>query len=361
MSSTWGNNLKISIFGESHGNGIGVVIDGLPAGEKIDLDLLSAFTRRRTARSARISTPRQEADQPEFLSGLWEGKTTGTPLAVLIRNTNTRSGDYGELAEKARPGHADFTGFLRYRGANDYRGGGHFSGRLTAPLVCAGGIALQVLARRGITVGGHILKIHGIGDEPFDPVHLTAEQLRELGQKDYAVVSDKAWEHMRAEIERARLDCDSVGGIVECAVVGMPAGIGSPMFDGMENAISSIVFGIPAVRGIEFGAGFAAAGMFGSEHNDPFLMKDGRVVTETNHHGGVLGGITSGMPIVFRVAFKPTASIAKEQRTINLKTGEETTLSVQGRHDPCIVPRAVPCVEAATAIAILDRLLGEGQ
>lgn len=356
--STWGNDLKISIFGESHGPGIGVVIDGLPAGLPIDREELAAFMARRAPGRDKASTPRRETDRPELLSGVRGDVTTGTPLAALIRNNDTHSSDYGELASTARPGHADYTGFLRYAGWGDVRGGGHFSGRLTAPLVFAGGLAKQLLAREGVYVGAHIARCAGIADAPFDPVRLDRETLLRPGASAFPTLDAAAGERMREEIETARMSTDSVGGVVECGVVGFPAGVGSPMFDGLENRIASIVFGIPAVKGLEFGDGFAAAELRGSEHNDPFRLADGKVVTETNHAGGILGGISSGMPILLRAAFKPTASIAKPQRTVDFRENAERELVVKGRHDPCVVVRAVPVVEAAVSLALADALLG---
>ena len=356
--STWGNDLKISIFGESHGPGIGVVIDGLPAGLPIDREELAAFMARRAPGRDKASTPRRETDRPELLSGVRGGVTTGTPLAALIRNNDTHSSDYGEFASAARPGHADYTGFLRYAGWGDVRGGGHFSGRLTAPLVFAGGIAKQLLAREGVYVGAHIARCAGVADAAFDPVRLDRETLLRPGASAFPTLDAAAGERMREEIEAARMSTDSVGGVVECGVVGFPAGVGSPMFDGLENRIASIVFGIPAVKGLEFGDGFAAAELRGSEHNDPFRLADGRVVTETNHAGGILGGISSGMPILLRAAFKPTASIAKPQRTVDFRENAERELVVKGRHDPCVVVRAVPVVEAAVSLALADALLG---
>lgn len=358
MSSNWGNHLKLSVFGESHGGGIGAVLDGLPAGEPVDMEKLSRFLARRAPGKDRTSTPRKEADLPEILSGVLGGVTCGTPVGILIRNTDTRSGDYGAMQALARPGHADYTGFLRYGGYNDVRGGGHFSGRLTAPLAAAGGIAKQILAHRGITVGAHLLRAGGVSDVPFDPAGIDEETLLAPGNSPFPVLDTDAGDAMRAEIERARLDLDSVGGVVECMVIGFPAGVGDPMFGGVENVLASILFGIPACKGVEFGAGFAAAEMRGSENNDPFRAREGRVYTETNNHGGALGGISSGMPILVRAAFKPTPSIAREQRTVDYRTNIEAVLAVKGRHDPCLAVRAVPCVEAAVSLALLDLLLG---
>ncbi|MBQ5535802.1 MAG: chorismate synthase [Oscillospiraceae bacterium] len=349
MSSSFGENIRVSIFGQSHSGAIGVTVDGLPAGEKIDLAQLQRFLDRRAPGRNDYSTARREADVPEILCGLKDGLTCGAPLTAIIRNGDVRSQDYEALRTTPRPGHADFTAQVKYGGAQDAAGGGHFSGRLTAPLCIAGGICLQLLAREGITVISRIASIAGVADE--------GELTGSTAEKDFPVVSDVRGEEMRAAIEAARTEDDSVGGVIECAVLGVPAGLGDPMFDGMENRIAAVVFGIPAVKGIEFGAGFAAAAMRGSENNDAFALQDGRVVTKTNHCGGILGGITTGMPISFRAAVKPTPSIAREQESVDLDTMQIVKLRVGGRHDPCIVPRAVPCVEAAAAIAVYDALL----
>ncbi|MBQ5442432.1 MAG: chorismate synthase [Oscillospiraceae bacterium] len=349
MSSSFGENIRVSIFGQSHSGAIGVTVDGLPAGEKIDLAQLQRFLDRRAPGRNDYSTARREADVPEILCGLKDGLTCGAPLTAIIRNGDVRSQDYEALRTTPRPGHADFTAQVKYGGAQDAAGGGHFSGRLTAPLCIAGGICLQLLAREGITVISRIASIAGVADE--------GELTGSTAEKDFPVVSDARGEEMRATIEAAHTEGDSVGGVIECAVLGAPAGLGDPMFDGMENRIAAIIFGIPAVKGIEFGAGFAAAAMRGSENNDAFALQDGRVVTKTNHCGGILGGITTGMPICFRTAIKPTPSIAHEQESVDLDTMQNVKLRVGGRHDPCIVPRAVPCVEAAAAIAVYDALL----
>ena len=355
MSSTWGNNIKLSIFGGSHTGAIGVVLDNLPPNEKIDLDAVRVQMARRAPGKDKTATTRVEADEPEILSGLLNGVTTGAPLAAIIHNTNMRPKDYSDLKIHPRPGHADYTAAVRYDGANDIRGGGHFSGRLTACLVFAGAVCRQILARPGITIGAHALQIGTAKDAPFDPVHISAADLDSLNTRFFSVQTAAAETAMRAEIEAARLDADSLGGIIECAAVGVPAGIGSPMFGGIENVFSSILYGIPAVKGVEFGAGFSVAGMRGSENNDPFYYDEtGCVKTETNHAGGILGGITTGMPILFRIAVKPTPSIGKAQKTVDLSTKQNDTLTITGRHDPCIVPRAIPVAEAAAAIALMD-------
>ena len=357
MSSTYQGRLTLSIFGQSHAPAVGMTLEGLPPGETIDLALLQEFLDRRAPGRNSWSTPRRESDVPEFLAGLVEGRTCGVPITAIIRNENTRSGDYENLRQVPRPGHGDFTAQMKFHGAQDVHGGGHFSGRLTAPLCIAGGLCLQVLRRRGITIAAHIAAIGGIADAPLDPAQPDREVLEGLGRLEFPVLDAGAGEAMKGAIEEARSQGDSLGGIVECAVLGLPPGLGDPIFDGMENRIARLVFGIPAVKGLEFGAGFAAAGMRGSLHNDAFYWEQGAVKTRTNRHGGILGGITTGMPLVFRAAVKPTPSIGKAQESVNLLTGEPAELAVKGRHDPCIVPRAVPCMEAAAAIAVLDALL----
>lgn len=356
MSSEFGHLLKISVFGQSHGKAIGVVVDGLPAGEAIDLDELQAFLDRRKPGKNRLSTARKESDAPIFLSGLENGKTCGAPLCAVIENGDQHSSDYAGLTDTPRPGHADYTAAVKWGGQADMRGGGHFSGRLTAPLCIAGGIAKQILARRGIHVGAHLSEVAGIADDPF-PLYPTAELFEKLAAKDFPVLDDGAGERMQQAILAAREELDSVGGIVECAAIGLPAGLGDPMFDGVENRLAAALFGIPAVKGVEFGAGFAAARSRGSENNDAFSVQNGAVVTDTNHAGGILGGITNGMPILLRTAMKPTPSIARAQKTVRLSQMEEIPLEIRGRHDPCIAHRAVPVVEAVTAAVLLDLLL----
>ncbi len=356
MSSTYGEKIKISVFGESHGGGIGVVIDGLPAGEAIDFDAVLAQMARRAPGRDKTATPRKESDLPRVLSGMLGGVLTGAPLCAVIENTNTRSQDYGDLLAKPRPGHSDYTAYIKYHGANDIRGGGHFSGRITAPLVFAGAVCRQLLERRGIQIAAHIQSVGSIHDKPFDPVAVPSALIKRLSASSFALIDESAEGPVRAEIEAARLAQDSVGGTIECAVTGLPAGVGEPMFDGLEGAIAKAVFGVPAVKGIEFGAGFALAAMRGSRANDAFCYQNGHVVTETNHCGGILGGIANGMPLIFRCAVKPTPSISQPQKTVDLQTGENTVLTIHGRHDPCIVPRAVPVIEAVTALAIINEL-----
>ena len=357
MSSIWNHNISVSVFGESHGPAIGVVMDNLPAGEYIDMEKLMEFMARRAPKRNKTSTQRRESDMPQILSGFLN-RTTGTPLCAFINNTDTHSQDYANISHLVRPGHADYTGALRYGGFNDVRGGGHFSGRLTAPLCFAGAICGQILERRGIYTGTHIQQIHNIKDTKFNPCEISREQIIALRHKKFPTISDKKGQAMYNDIAEARNALDSLGGIVECAVTNVPAGIGSPMFEGLENSISQLVFGIPAVKGIEFGAGFQVANMLGSQNNDEFYVNDvGHVVTKTNNHGGILGGISSGMPIIFRVAFKPTPSIAQPQNTIDYGAMTNGVIEIKGRHDPCVVPRAVPCVEAAANIAILSHML----
>lgn len=330
MGNTAGTLYRFTIWGQSHAPAIGVTIEGLPAGFAPDMDALAAFLARRAPGNGPFSTARKEADAPEFVAGLVDGHTCGAPVTAMIRNGDVRSSDYEQLRRVPRPGHADYAAYVKYGTARDVAGGGQFSGRLTAPLCIAGGLALQLLAREGITIRARIVSIAG----EDDPLSMTARmaEAKEVG--------------------------DSVGGVIECVCEGVPPGLGEPMFGGMESRISQLVFGIPAVKGVEFGAGFAAAAMRGSEHNDPFyIAEDGSVRTRTNLHGGILGGITSGMPLVFRAAMKPTPSIAIEQESVDLTEKKSVRLTVKGRHDPCIVPRAVPCIEAAAACAVYDALL----
>lgn len=350
MSSVYIGNLTVSIFGQSHAPAIGVTVDGLPAGFPVDPDELQHFLSRRAPGQNDWSTPRREADMPEFLCGLKNEKTCGAPLTAIIRNTNVRSGDYENLMDIPRPGHADYTAQVKFGGAQDVSGGGHFSGRLTAPLCIAGGICLQILKKQGVLIRARILSV--------GTVHDAAPFTGTVAQKPFPAVSDEAAAAMQKEITRAKAEQDSVGGVIECVIDGLPAGVGEPMFGGLENLIARTVFAIPAVKGVEFGAGFAAAQMHGSENNDAFRVEGGTIVTETNNCGGILGGISTGMPVVFRAAFKPTPSISRQQRSVSLSQMENTPLVIHGRHDPCIVPRAVPCVEAAAAIAVLDAWMG---
>ena len=357
MSSTYGENLKLSIFGQSHGPAIGMVLDGIPAGLPVDEEALNAFLTRRAPGQNSWSTPRKEGDAPEFLGGILDGFTCGAPIAAVIHNTGSRSGDYENLKNCPRPGHADYTAQIKYGGFQDAAGGGHFSGRLTAPLCIAGGLCKQWLEEMGIHVKSHIYRIGGIGDDYIDAVNPHLEDLDEV----FPVINRQSGQLMQQTIARAKKQGDSVGGIVECVVTGLPAGIGEPMFGGVESRLAQILYGIPAVKAVEFGMGVDAAALPGSVNNDAYAVKDGRIVTVTNRSGGILGGITNGMPVILRVAIKPTPSIAQIQQTVDLTSGSVTELQVQGRHDPCIVPRAVPVVEAAVAIAVYDMILGNTQ
>ena len=353
MSSTYGEIIKLSIFGQSHGAAIGMTLDGVPAGLPVDLDQLQEFLNRRAPGQNNWSTPRREEDRPEFLSGILNGFTTGSPIAAIIRNTNTRSGDYSNLKNCPRPGHADYTAQIKYRGFQDAAGGGHFSGRLTAPLCIAGGLCRQWLENEGVRIGAHIVQIGMMEGEYFRLKNPALDQIR----SDFPTLTSEAAETMRETITKAKAQGESVGGIIECGIVGLPAGLGEPMFGGMESRIAQIVYGIPAVKSLEFGLGESYAVIPGSESNDDFTVENGEIKTITNNCGGILGGITNGMPLIFSAAIKPTPSIAKPQQTVNLETGEITTLQIKGRHDPCIVPRAVPVIEAAAAIAIFDAWL----
>ena len=354
MSSTYGEKIKISVFGESHGNGIGVVIDGLPAGVKIDMDKVLVQMARRAPGNDKTATTRKESDIPKILSGMLNGVLTGAPLCAVIENTNTKSGDYGNIMSCPRPGHSDYTAFVKYNASNDVRGGGHFSGRITAPIVFAGAVCRQILENKGIKIAAHINSIGYVNDSRFDPVSIDDELINRLNNSPFSLIDQSIEQDMRSQVEAARINFDSIGGTVECAVTGIKAGIGEPMFNGVEGVIAKAVFGVPAIKGIEFGRGFELAKMRGSQSNDPFEYKDGKVVTKTNNCGGILGGITDGMPILFTAAVKPTPSIAQKQQTVDLQKKENTQLEIKGRHDPCIVPRAVPVIEAVTAIAIIN-------
>lgn len=350
-------NLHLEIYGGSHDDKIGVRLIGLPAGEKIDTDELHAFLARRAPGSTKYGTRRKEADTPHFLSGMENDTLTGEMLEAVIYNTNMRSGDYPAIPDVPRPSHADFAAIMKYGDAVDLRGGGHFSGRLTAPLCIAGGIARQILARQGIRIGAHIVSVGDVQDRTFDPIAVSDADFEAVLSHDFPVLDPDIGEKMKALIDEVRMDCDSVGGVIECAVIGLKPGLGEHMFWGMENRISHLLFGVPAVKGIEFGEGFAIAKMRGSEANDPFATDGERIFTTSNHSGGIQGGMTNGMPLLFRCAIKPTPSIAKEQNSVSLSRMENTKLVIGGRHDPCIAPRAVPVIEAVAALAILDALL----
>lgn len=351
----WGSNIKLSIFGESHGMGIGIVIDGLPGGSRIDEEKINREMERRAPGRNSLSTSRREPDKVEILSGIVDGVTCGTPICGIIKNTNTISKHYEK--DLIRPGHADYTGFMRYGMSHDYRGGGHFSGRITAPLVFAGAIAKQLLCQKGVTVGSHILKIGSVSDEKFDSVSVSEEVLNSLSKMDFPVLNKDKAEKMQNEILNAKNDENSVGGIVEVAAVGMPCGKGAPYFGSCESRISSMMFSVPAVKGIEFGAGFGFSDMTGYEANDEFYVENGVIKTYTNNNAGINGGITNGMPIVFDICLKPTPSISKPQRTVDIKKMENTEIKVHGRHDPCIVHRGAVVAENAAALALLDIIL----
>lgn len=351
MKNTFGTSVAVTLFGESHGPEIGAVIDGLAPGLPVDEAFIAAqLTLRRPA--GRIATARQEADAFRIVSGVFEGRTTGSALTVLIPNADTRSGDY--TRGPARPGHADYAAFAKYHGYEDYRGGGHFSGRITAALVATAAVVIPALRAKGILIGTHVARCAGTDDAPFSED--LAADLEKLNSLSFAVLDESKGAQMREAIENAASKGDSVGGILETAVLGLPAGIGEPWFDTVESVLSHALFSVPAVKGVEFGSGFALADMTGSQANDPLRMRNGSAYTTTNHNGGVNGGITNGMPLLFRCAVKPTPSIALEQQTVNPLTGEETILAVKGRHDPAIVHRARVVVDSVTALALCDLL-----
>jgi len=354
MSGQWGKKVKYSIFGESHGRGIGITIDGLPSGIKLDMDFINNEMQRRAPGRDEFSTKRSEGDKVEILSGYFNGYTTGTPLCGVIFNKNQNSVDYDKLKNLARPGHADFTGKVKYSGFNDYRGGGHFSGRITAPLVFAGAVAKQILAHKGILIGSHILSIGNVFDSYFDAVNLKDQLLIDILKKDFQVIDDIKGREMKNIILKAKGELDSVGGIIEAAILNLPCGLGEPFFDSIESNLAQLLFSVPAVKGVEFGNGFEITKVRGSQANDVPYFDNGSVKMKTNNNGGINGGISNGMPIVYRVAMKPTPSIAKLQNTIDMVSGVNSQVSVTGRHDPCIVLRALPVIEACAAMSILD-------
>lgn len=358
MSGMWGNKLKVSIFGESHGKAIGITIDGLPSGVKLDEEEIQKEMKRRAPGQNPWSTPRKEEDKVEFLSGFFNGVTTGTPICGIIQNTNTISKDYSNIKTQMRPSHGDFSGFVKYDGFNDHRGGGHFSARITAGLVFAGAIAKQILREKGIIIGAHIKSIRNIEDESFDKLNVSEELLERLHTSNFPTINEEVAKKMQDEIIAAKDDNDSVGGTVEVAVINLPVGIGAPYFDSVESTLAHLVFSVPATKGIEFGAGFGISELKGSEANDEMYIENGVVKNYSNNNGGITGGLTNGMPLVFRVALKPTSSIGKPQRTVDVTTMQNTIIEVKGRHDPCIAQRAVPVLEAVTAIGILDLVLG---
>lgn len=355
MKNTFGNNVSVTVFGESHGPAIGCVIDGLPAGIKVDMDKINHFLSLRRPQG-KISTSRVEADPVKLLSGVYNGRTTGTAIAIVIENADTHSSDYGEMRTTARPGHADYTAHVKYKGFEDYRGGGHFSGRITAAVVAAGAIIRSALEEKGIKIGTHIKELHGVADRDFADMETEIDKLNEAS---FAVLEASKEAKMVSEIEKAKAQGDSVGGILETAVVGLPTGVGEPWFDSLESMLSHVLFAVPAVKGVEFGSGFAFADMYGSEANDPFYMDGNTVKTETNNNGGINGGISNGMPLVFRCAVKPTPTIFKEQNTVDFEKMENKTLVPKGRHDPCIVHRARVVIDSVAALAICDLLVSK--
>lgn len=357
MSSVIGDKIKLSIFGESHGEAIGCVIDGLPAGIKIDMNAVYKDMQRRAPGKDKTATSRLEKDIPHILSGMLDNVITGAPLAMVIENTNTKSGDYSNLMTVPRPGHSDYPAYVKYGGNNDIRGGGHFSGRLTAPLVFAGSVAKQILSQMGVTIGAHIKQIGSVCDAVSDLNKTDKSLLDTLSSSTFSLIDETKEQAMRDEIEKARLSLDSVGGIIECFAVGLPVGLGGNMFDTVEGKLASILFGVPAVKGVEFGIGFGFADKRASEVNDQYEIKNGRVATLSNNNGGVLGGMTDGAPLSVSVAIKPTPSIAKKQKSVNLLTMENEELEIHGRHDPCIVVRAVPVIECAVALGLLDLMM----
>ena len=352
MKNTFGSSISLTIFGESHGRAIGAVLDGMAPGVPVDEEFIAKQMDLRRA-SGRISTARHEADKVNILSGVFNGMTTGTPITMMIENQDQHSRDYGELAYKARPGHADMTAQMKYHGFQDFRGGGHFSGRITAGIVAAGAVAITALKMKGIRIGTHILTCGGILDRSFENYD---KDITKLEDAAFAVLDDGVRQPMIERIEKAASEGDSVGGRLETAVIGLPAGVGEPWFDTLESVLAHILFSIPAVKGVEFGDGFSLADMTGSSANDPFRSSDGKIVTATNHNGGILGGISSGMPIIIRTAVKPTPSIYKQQDTVDIKTGKETELVIQGRHDPAIIHRARIVADSAVALALCDQL-----
>lgn len=361
MRSEWGHKLHITVFGASHAPELGVTMEGLPKGLSVDIDALQAFLDRRAPKHGVGSTARREPDRVLFRSGLINGVTTGEPLTTVIENKDADSRPYAAYRDVPRPSHIDYPARLRFGDDVDLNGGGHFSGRMTAAYCIAGGIALQQLHHSGVRIASHLLSVGDVSDTPFDPVDPDPELLRAIGKKPFPVLDDARGQRMQEVIHEAQVRGDSVGGVIECIVTGFPAGHGTPLFSGVDSRLAELLFAVPAVRGVGFGSGFDAAAMNGSAHNDPYCLKDGAVRTETNRHGGILGGITTGMPIVFTAAIKPASGIAIPQRTLNLKTGEPDTLVIRGRHDACVAVRAVAVIEAVAALALYDLLLEETQ
>ena len=355
MSANWGRKIELSIFGESHGKAIGINIGNLPAGIKIDMEMIQNEMKRRAPGQNKLSTARKEKDQVEIVSGIQDGMTTGAPLCALIYNQDQHSKDYSLLESHMRPGHSDYAAFMKYHGYNDVRGGGHFSGRITAPIVFAGALVKQILAQKGIYIGAHVKSIGKVKDRSF-PTKITKDDLDHLHDQLYPVINKEIFSQMEETIENAKSNLNSVGGKIECAIIGLPAGIGEPFFHSLESTIASLMFSVPAIKGIEFGDGFSMCEMLGSEANDAYYYDQDKVKTKTNHNGGIVGGISNGMPVTFTVGIKPTPSIGLKQETIDVKTKRNTTLEIKGRHDPCIVLRAIVVIEAMAALAIYDQM-----
>jgi chorismate synthase len=356
MSGTWGNKIKLAIFGESHGKAIGITIDGIEPGVELDMDYINGEMNRRAPGKSELSTSRNEKDSFDILSGYFNGRTTGTPLCAVIYNMDQHSSHYDKTKNLIRPSHGDYTGYIKYNGFNDYRGGGHFSGRITAPLVFAGAICKQILESKGIIIGSHIKSIGEIEDNSFDMVSINNEELKKLTNSDFPLLNKSIEPSMREAILKAKAEKDSMGGVVEAAVINLPPGIGSPFFDSVESRVAHLLFSIPGIKGVEFGEGFGITKLKGSNANDEYYIEEDKIRTYSNNNGGILGGITNGMPLVFRAAVKPTASIGKVQNTVDIEKRENAELEIRGRHDPCIVPRVLPIIEAVAAIAILDLL-----
>ena len=354
LTSRFGERIVTTVFGESHGKGIGVVIDGLPAGEKIDMEELHRFLQRRAPGQSEYTTKRKESDIPEFISGIVDNTIVGSPVCAIIRNEDSRSSDYKNLRDIPRPSHADYVSYIKYASHMDMRGGGPFSGRLTAPLCIAGAIAIQILKKRGVHIAAHIESIGDIRDEKWDSLNPKIEELEAVARKNFPTISDEKAREMQELIANIREEGDSIGGTIECMAIGLPLGLGEPNYSGFESMMARAVFSIPGVRGISFGTGFPASKMKGSEHNDEYEIVDKKVRTKTNHCGGVVGGITNGMPMSFKVGMKPTSSISKPQDSFSISEGVEKELIIEGRHDPCIAIRAVPVIEAVCGLVILD-------
>ena len=356
MSGIWGNKIKLAIFGESHGKAIGITIDGIEPGIELDMEYINREMNRRAPGKNELSTSRNEKDSFEILSGYFNGRTTGTPLCAVIHNLDQHSSDYEKTKNLIRPSHGDYTGYIKYSGFNDYRGGGHFSGRITAPLVFAGAICKQILEHKGIIIGSHIKSIGEIEDNSFDMVAINNEDLKKLTNNGFPLLNKLVESNMKEAILKAKMDKDSIGGVVEAAIINLPPGLGSPFFDSVESRLAHLLFSIPGIKGVEFGEGFGITKLKGSDANDEYYIEEDKIRTFSNNNGGILGGITNGMPLVFRAAVKPTASIGRVQNTVDIEKRENAKLEIKGRHDPCIVPRVLPVIEAVAAIAILDLL-----